>query len=437
MNYDFLLQGLTKVVGWEQGYSEANKIEDFLLDSESGLTYQGAHPLMTLDNIRSIMPEDFILQYPQWSADSSYWYNEKVRYEGKVYRAWQELVNVPVGTLPTNTQYWVEFNPLTDFLVKLETDGIKTAIQTFIQIKQLRNETKTLLERRSLFDGAGRLKDTISNHHKLVGFEITPVRSMGVSTRIEGIGLQMTGAVGKVRMYLFHSSQSEPIDVKDLEFTNENGGFQWFGMEEMCLNYFNGFDNTGGSWYLCYNQDELPIGMQAINTTRDWSKEPCGTCMGYRDLNAWREITKYLQVSPFCTRVEDGFTENPLLWDISQNIYTVTQNYGLNCIVSVGCDISPFIFLQRNIFANVIQKQVAATCLRTMAMNPDVRVNRNQSNASKMDILYELDGNTNGQRPAGLGYELKKAYEALSLDTSGLDRICLTCNNGGVKYRTI
>lgn len=437
MNYDFLLQGLTKVVGWEQGYSEANKIEDFLLDSESGLTYQGAHPLMTLDNIRSIMPEDFILQYSQWSADNSYWYNEKVRYEGKVYRAWQELVTVPAGTLPTNTQYWVEFNPLTDFLVKLETDGIKTAIQTFIQIKQLRNETKTLLERRSLFDGAGRLKNTISNHHKLVGFEITPVRSMGVSTRIEAIGLQMTGAVGKVRMYLFHSSQSEPIDVQDLEFTNENGGFQWFGMEEMYLNYFNGFDNTGGSWYLCYNQDELPYGMQAINTTRDWSKEPCGTCMGYRDLNAWRELTKYLQVSPFCTRVEDGFTENPLLWDISQNIYTVTQNYGLNCIVSVGCDISPFIYLQRNIFANVIQKQVAATALRTMAMNPDVRVNRNQSNASKMDILYELDGNTNGQRPNGLGYELKKAYEALSLDTSGIDRICLTCNNGGVKYRTI
>jgi hypothetical protein len=72
-----------------------------------------------------------------------------------------------------------------------------------------------------------------------------------------------------------------------------------------------------------------------------------------------------------------------------------------------------------------------------MAMNPDVRVNRNQSNASKMDILYELDGNTNSQRPNGLGYELKKAYEALSLDTSGIDRICLTCNNGGVKYRTI
>ena len=70
-----------------------------------------------------------------------------------------------------------------------------------------------------------------------------------------------------------------------------------------------------------------------------------------------------------------------------------------------------------------------------MAMNPDVRVNRNQSNVSRMDILYELDGNTQG-RPGGLGYDLKKAYEALSLDTQGLDRICLSCNNHGVRYRT-
>lgn len=436
MNYNEIYDALSAVVGWEQGYTEQNTIDDELTESESGLTFQGAHPLMTLDNIRSIMPEDFALQYPEWSATELYFFNFKVRYEGKFYRVWREDVSVPIGTLPTDTEFWAVFNPLSDFCRKLQTDGIKTAIQTFLQIKQLRNETKTLLEKRSLFDGAGRLKDTVRNQHKLVGFEITPVRSLGVATKIESIGLQMTGAVGKVRMYLFHSSQVEPITFWDLDFQKTNGGFQWFAIGEY-LNYYSSSNNAGGSWYLCYNQDELPYGMQAITTTRDWSKEPCGTCIGYRNLAAWREITKYLQVSPFSTRVEADFSQNPQMWDIEQNVYNVTQNFGINCVISVECDLSPFIAEQRMIFANVIQKQVAATALRTMAMNPDVRVNRNQSNASKMDILYELDGNTSGQRPNGLGYELKKAYEALSLDTSGIDRICLTCNNGGVKYRTI
>ena len=70
-------------------------------------------------------------------------------------------------------------------------------------------------------------------------------------------------------------------------------------------------------------------------------------------------------------------------------------------------------------------------------MNPDTRVNRNQSNVSRLDILYELDGNTDAKHPDGLGVKLKKIYNALEVDTNGLDRICLTCNNGGVKYRTV
>ena len=70
-----------------------------------------------------------------------------------------------------------------------------------------------------------------------------------------------------------------------------------------------------------------------------------------------------------------------------------------------------------------------------MAMNPDVRVNREQLNVDRQDILYEIDGNTQG-RVSGLGEELRKAYEALKINTQGLDRICLKCNNHGVKYTT-
>jgi hypothetical protein len=53
-----------------------------------------------------------------------------------------------------------------------------------------------------------------------------------VTAKIERIGLQMTGATGVVRVYLFHSSQVEPIAVQDLEFTKTNGGFQWFDMKD-------------------------------------------------------------------------------------------------------------------------------------------------------------------------------------------------------------
>lgn len=434
-----ICEALKNVCGWEQSYDPAKAIDDNLTQTESGLYFQGAHPLLTLDSMEAIMPDDWGIQYPVWDALTQWKQNKVVQYGNdtngnKLF--WKAKAD-NVGEEPTeDSLFWSKYNILSDFLERMTRNGIATAIQTFTQIKQLDKETRNLLERRTFFDGAGRIRATLQNNHKLVGFEIVPVRAMGVTAKIEKIGLQMTGGTGVVRMYLFHSSQIDPIKTFDLNFTVTNGGFQWFPLNDCYLPYISDKNNAGGAWFLCYNQDELPAGMEAINVSKDWSREPCGTCnMG--SVEVWRELTKYLQVTPFMYNAPETFAEYPELWDIAYTMYTRTQNYGLNCEITIGCDLTDFIISQRQIFQTVIQRQVAAIALRTLAMNPNVRVNRNQSNATRMDILYELDGNTAGVRPGGLGYDLKKAYEALRIDTQGLDRICLSCNNRGVKYRTV
>lgn len=434
-----ICEALKNVCGWEQSYDPAKAIDDNLTQTESGLYFQGAHPLLTLDSMEAIMPNDWGIQYPVWDALTQWKQNKVVQYGNdtngnKLF--WKAKAD-NVGEEPTeDSLFWSKYNILSDFLERMTRNGIATAIQTFTQIKQLDKETRNLLERRTFFDGAGRIRATLQNNHKLVGFEIVPVRAMGVTAKIEKIGLQMTGGTGVVRMYLFHSSQIDPIKTLDLNFTVTNGGFQWFPLTDCYLPYISDKNNAGGAWFLCYNQDELPAGMEAINVSKDWSREPCGTCnMG--SVEVWRELTKYLQITPFMYHAPETFAEYPELWDIAQTLYTRTQNYGLNCEITIGCDLTDFVISQRAIFQTVIQRQVAAIALRTLAMNPNVRVNRNQSNASRTDILYELDGNTAGVRPGGLGYDLKKAYEALRIDTQGLDRICLSCNNRGVKYRTV
>lgn len=436
---------LKNVVGWEQSFDPAKAIAERLTTSESGLTFQGAHPLLTLDNMRAIMPDDFDYIYPAWNMILTYKVGAKVKHNQKVWIAKQENTNTEPVQSDFNPDFdnsdfgnpiWEQYNYLSDYLERLTLTGIASMVQSFIQGKQLDKETQSLLERRTFFDGAGRLQARIENRGKLCGYEIIPVRSMGVTAKIERIGLQMTGATGKVKLYLFHSSQPDPIKTVELDFTNTNGGFQWFPVTDWFLPYISDTNNAGGSWFLCYNQNDLPADMQAINISKDWSREPCDTCnMG--DVQVWRQLTKYLQISPFTYQAPTTFNQFPELWDIEQTIYTNTVNYGINVEITVGCDLTDFIVSQRHIFATVVQKQVAANALRTLAMNPSVNVNRNQSNASRMDILYELDGNTSGVRPGGLGYELKKAYEALSLDTKGIDRICLKCNNEGVRYRTV
>lgn len=418
---------LLHLVGWEQAYDPAKQIDASLTQSESGLMYQHAHPLLTLDNVRSIMPDDYEYQYPEWVA-GTYAKGAKVRHNGSVWIATQNTTDEPV-----DGSAWKVYDITSDYIERLTRQGIAAVAQNFIQFKQLQSETKSLLERRTFFDGAGRLKATINNKNKICGFEIVPVRAMGVTAKIERVGLQFAGGTGKVTLYLFHSSMTDPVKTFELDYERE-GMFQWFTLDDCYLPYM-GANDAGGAWFLCYNQDELPLGMEAINVSKDWSRDPCGTC-NIGSVEAWRQLTKYLQISPFCVNAPTTFAQYPEMWDIAQTGYTNTTSYGLNCEVTVGCDLTDFICEQRQLFATTLQKQVAAIALRTLAMNPDVKVNRNQSNASRMDILYELDGNSQG-RASGIGQELKEAYKSLSLDTSGIDRICLTCNNHGVKYRTV
>lgn len=429
---------LLPVVGWQQDYNPQKQIDNALCQSESGLTYQGAHPLVTLENIRNIMPDDYLFRYPEWVA-GQYAKGSKVRYNNGVWISTATVVLADDAPGVSGSP-WAEYDMVSDFVRQLTVNGINTAVQMFIQEKQLQQETRNLLERRTFFDGAARMAATIDPTGKIVGFEIVPVRAMGVTTKIERIGLQMVGATGTVKLYLFHSSQVAPMREIELTFTNTNGGFQWFTpAEPIYLPYIPGVDgngnDAGGAWFLCYNQNELPAGMRALNVSKDWSVEPCQTCLG-GSIDSWKQMTKYLQVSPFGIHAPADFVAYPEMFDIGQIGYTNTMNYGLNVEISVGCDLTDFIISQRGIFATVLQKQVAAYVLRTIAMNPDVRVNRNQVNATRDEILYELDGNPTG-RASGLGYELKQAYKALSLDTRGLDRICLQCNNHGVKYRTV
>ena len=420
---------LLHLVGWEQDYDPEKQISEALTETESGLTFQQAHPMVTLDNIRAIMPEQYLYTYPTYNADTEYGKGAKVSHSSKV---WESLGNHNEGNTPADgSEYWKEYDFVSVWIERLTRSAIAKTVQTFLQGKSLLRESKTLLERRSLFDGAGRLTNTVQNGQRIVGMEIVPAYSMGVTTKLERIGLQMTGATGNVTLYIFHSTQVDPIHTITFEVKKGDGSMEWKDLKDVYLPYMG----STGAWYVCYNQADLPQDMEAVNVTKDWSREPCGT-RNRGSLEAWRALTKFIMISPFRVHALETFAQFPELWDIEDNVYTNTSNYGINMVVSVGCDLTDFIIQQRSIFATVLQRQLACDVLRTMAMNPDVRVNRNQANASREDLLYEVDGNPQG-RATGLGKELRDAYAALDLDTRGIDRICLTCQPTRVKYTTV
>ena len=243
--------------------------------------------------------------------------------------------------------------------------------------------------------------------------------------------MQFTGNVGTVKLYLFHSSQSEPIATKEVEYTSDKGSFMWFDLEEWVMPYVNDTINAGGSWYVVYDEASLADYMQSINFGKDWSREPCGTC-NKGDIQLYRLMLKYLTISPFYVAMSDWDGE---LWDIEDNVYTYGNNYGLNFMVTMACDVTDAILAESFNFATAIQLQVATEALRALALNPEVAVNRVQANADRDNILFELIGN--GQGIKGLNGELERAYKVLEIDTKGLDPICMGCHNKGVHYGSI
>lgn len=414
------------LVGWKQSYDLSDiMLSSNLTQTESGMYFQQIHPLLTLDNLRSIAPDFQNFNWQIYNANKAYKSGEVVRIDDSLYKALQD---VPAETDILDSEYWTETNPFSEWLEEKTKASIVKLVNKFINMKLADKATKSLIENKILFDGTGRLTNKIENRNRLVGFEIDTVRSKGVTVKIDKIGLQMTKP-GSYTLYIFHSSNPEPIYTLTFEKTKADS-LEWFKpKEDILLPYESANTDAGGSWYLVYKQSELPENAQAIYKDRDWSTGPCKACSRSEFL-AYQAWSRYIEVHPFYVSEDEEF--DPEIMN-----FTYDKNYGINLEVSAYCDLTDFIIKQRAMFQDVLSKQVAIDFLREFAYNPNVRTNRHSINASKLDILTELDGDSNSMRQSGLSYELDIALKALSISTQGLDRVCLPCVNNGIKYRSI
>lgn len=446
---------LLGLVGWKQT-DDANPdllLSSNLLGSESGLYYQQAHPLLTLNNMASIAPDFSDYVKPEYDDTTTYLKDQVVKVTvqdeseppATPVKYFKAIDNVPAGIKPEVSEgwpnYWIETSPFSEWLEDKTRSTIYKAIYTYLNDKQNKGTYKNLLEDRVLFDVTTRISDKISNTDALVGFEIIPARAKGVTIKVNKIGLHFS-TPGTYKVYIMHSSKQGP--VYSLAFTKtQPNTCEWFKTDSVYLPYIGSEDGTvAGSWYVCYLQSELPANSQAINRSYDWSGMTCRTC-NRRDYEAYLAWSKYMEINPFRVNSNDLVFDEPeetpvlSLWDAEDMQYFADKTWGINLDVTVGCDLTDFIVDQRWLFQDVLMKQMAVDALREFVYNPNVRTNRHSVNAGRTEILYEIDGDSSSMRESGLAYELKQALGAVSLATSGINRVCLPCCNHGLRYKPI
>jgi hypothetical protein len=374
-----------------------------LLASTSGLYYNDQHPLLTYANLRSIAPDFSLYNLSAWDVDEMYSAGDIVTNGGSTWRALDEST----GVEPPDEDYWEDVHFFAEWLREKTESGIIRAVEDWIVSKFEQRTARTLLTNTRLFPHQQAGRETDANEGRLSGIEIVPSASDNTLLRVDQIGLTFTEAQ-TITVKLYASNQAGPIQEENLEYLEANTE-QWFSL---------GWEMPAGPvYYIAYSQ--ALISGNSLNGAQWW------------DVQEVQNKNRYFFASPF-TADADGWS----LWNARQNRYSAASNYGLNLRLTVRCDYTRFLLSQGDVLKGLIAKSVAMGLLREMAYNPQSRVNRNESNISVTQVLYEIDGDSQG-RPGGLKVQYEAELKAARFDRENIDKDCIPCRKSGVKYRTV
>ena len=412
------------VVGFRQNTNpDYPMLSDSLLVSDTGLFYQDAHPLLTIENIDQCARNYDHFNYPDWVAGTSYSIGNKVRFDGLVY---ESDTNNNQGNQPdTNPTQWGEVNLLSQFLISMEEAGINNVAKFLFIDKKVREITKSVFDNVLLFTGVGSLHDKVIKRDRFVGFAIELKDHNHLETIINRVGFQLTQSNPNLPVYVFHTSRTAPI--AELTFNiSTPGNFNWSNPVSgtiPTLKYHSRDYDAGGMFIIGYYEEDLTG--QAINRQQHFGKAPCGSC-NRLNLKYYQSWSKFMRFVPIEVSNSNIGTKGQM-FDVNDMAFTYQQNWGLNLELTTKCDVSEYLCERKELFADAIYYSVAIKLLQMIAFNVrDTRVGKQV----KQEALIELE------REHGVSKLVKHAMKALSFDFSDMNTACLPCNQSTGIRRT-
>ena len=349
-----------------------------LLTSDSGRYYDEFHPLVKTDIISNIIPEATDMQ---------------VYLKEKVYTATLKV------------------------------------FKKFASVKKEMRSTKTILNSSAMFDGVARFNQTILNENKFVGFRITLKNAYGVKATIDRLGVQFNNPQTNLPIYLFHTSQVDPIKTV-MATTASTNSLEWLQMDEVIdLAYYAETYDTGGHFFLGYYQNDV-LGL-ALKKDFDFRKF-CGGCAGRNAAKIWNTRLNFIEVRPMYVS-QSNYTLFEM-FDYRDIVITDDNNYGLNFATTISCDLTEYFCENKLIFSEAIGMQLAVDVLNDIVhsdrANRIAEVNRNM-------IIRNLEGDKETHEE-GLNVRLETEIKNLDFDFSKIDSPCLPASEKyGVRVQSI
>lgn len=410
------------LVGFKQSNDPSYPvINSALSKSDSGLYVEGAHPLITQENIYAVAPEFGSFTYPNW-VTGVYPLNAIVLHSGKKYRAIQD-VTAEIANPVTATTYWLEIDPYNDWLLNIYNQSISQLCYDLINYKKIAGVGKSLLDSMRLYEGFGTLSSKIVKRDRFVGWEVYVNNIENISIQINKLGFQGDTANPDFHLYLYHSSQKEYLKRVQINF-DKPSSFQWKELEDVILNFYSANHDTDGVFYIGYYENEL-LG-QAITREMNISSAPCAGCDRYNidAFNKWSKRVKLKAISIDSSYLD----EDKHLFDTSKVIEHADTNFGMNLAITVKCDLTDFFCSNKSLFADALQKQVALNILNKMAFSTKINVLSDKVRGLAMSELDERE------ESGSFKMIYIKSLKALNIDFSGFNHDCLPCYTNRNSY---
>lgn len=362
---------LRGVIGWKDHYDPAEVApltDTDLLVSESGEFYQEKHPAMRLDLISA--------------------------------------------SLPSNRD-------LNEYLKEVEEGAITELLNDISVTKELSRVGKEIVGNDVIFNAIGYIGDTITNEGRFVGIKINPTQKIGLKVVLNRIGLQFTQAQTNFKLYLYHTSQVDPL--KEFTFANTLGGkFHW---EEVQFDIkADDKEITGGEYFLGYYQDDLS-GNAVHYDKLNWRTGFCSACDGGIKQGIYSGIQRFVGMRAFYLPASD-IDSNRKMFNPDNVIYSDTNNWGMNMNVSVRCDLTNFWCDNRMTMKNILGLKVTHKILKDISFSQQMN---HVEERLKMMIIRDLEGDKETNY-INIADQYKRALKAIKYSHSSINSICLPCD---------
>lgn len=327
-----------------------------------------------------------------------------------------------------------EGTTLDAFLQNVRKTAVTSTLNDLVTKKLAGKGIKSKLSDTIVFDSTARFTNLISNNGKFVGWSFRPVRSGNLVTKINKVAVQFLEPVINLQLYVFHSSQQDVIETREIN-TTKSSSVEWVTLEEPIILKYSDHD-AGGYYFIGYYQNDLMLASsptnRAIYKEHDLSVAPCGSCNKWNG-TYYKEWSKFLKIDTGTfDPMFDGDTSFPSHEKIN---FGENKNYGLNFSIETNCDITDFIINNKSLFAPTLQVRYAMELLRYLDMSP-IRKNV-VTDTMKNEAFTAIHGSiseNNYIKVRGLSHDYRDYMEGLNLDTSYLDPICLASTARGISW---